>query len=270
MQEEMQVEDEISLSDIFHALWAKIWILVATLLIGVIAGGAFGFLRYYNVHYYGADVTYFVWGIKTETTTSGETTSQTTQFISDTTIERIISILPSNDFQRELMQHLPEAENIEEGSKEERDFFELLDDSVTYSYVENTSQITAEVSVLNDEQLAAHLIESIRTVLPEYITNWLQTDPSIEVEFRLLYDTNCRLLNPGQWVTEGIKYGALIGLAALVIACVVVIVTDRTDTRLRDYQKVSQKFRIPVLGVIPRFTDLHEIGERKNQTEVRK
>ena len=25
MQEEMQVEDEISLSDIFHALWAKIW-----------------------------------------------------------------------------------------------------------------------------------------------------------------------------------------------------------------------------------------------------
>ena len=75
MQEEMQVEDEISLSDIFHALWAKIWILVATLLIGVIAGGAFGFLRYYNVHYYGADVTYFVWGIKTETTTSGETRS---------------------------------------------------------------------------------------------------------------------------------------------------------------------------------------------------
>ena len=270
MQEEMQVEDEISLSDIFHALWAKIWILVATLLIGVIAGGAFGFLRYYNVHYYGADVTYFVWGIKTETTTSGETTSQTTQFISDTTIERIISILPSNDFQRELMQHLPEAENIEEGSKEERDFFELLDDSVTYSYVENTSQITAEVSVLNDEQLAAHLIESIRTVLPEYITNWLQTDPSIEVEFRLLYDTNCRLLNPGQWVTEGIKYGALIGLAALVVACVVVIVADRTDTRLRDYQKVSQRFRIPVLGVIPRFADLHEVGERKNQTEVRK
>ena len=71
-------------------------------------------------------------------------------------------------------------------------------------------------------------------------------------------------------MTEGIKYGALIGLAALVIACVIVIVADRTDTRLRDYQKVSQKFRIPVLGVIPRFTDLHEIGERKNQTEVRK
>lgn len=272
MQEEVQTEDEISLSDIFRALWAKVWILVAALILGIAIGGGFGFLRYYNVHYYGADVTYFVWGIKTETTTSGDGATQTTttQFISDSTIQRIINILPSNDFQRELMKNLPEAEGIEEGSKEERDFFKLIDDSVSYSFLENTSQITAAVSVLNDEQLAAHLLDSINSTLPAYITDWLQTDPSIEVEFRLLYDINCRLLNPNQWVTKGIKYGALLGLAALVIACVAVVVVDRTDTRLRDYHKVAQKFNLPVLGVIPRISESHEAAAQKDGTEVRK
>lgn len=272
MQEEVQTEDEISLSDIFRALWAKVWILVAALILGIAIGGGFGFLRYYNVHYYGADVTYFVWGIKTETTTSGdgETQTTTTQFISDTTIQRIINILPSNDFQRELMKNLPEAADIEQGSEEEREFFRLLDESVSYSFLENTSQITAAVSVLNDEQLAAHLLDSINSTLPTYITDWLQTDPSIEVEFRLLYDINCRLLNPHQWVTEGIKYGALLGLAALVIACVAVVVVDRTDTRLRDYHKVAQKFNLPVLGVIPRISESHEAAAQKDGTEVRK
>lgn len=143
------------------------------------------------------------------------------------------------------MKNLPEAADIEQGSEEEREFFRLLDESVSYSFLENTSQITAAVSVLNDEQLAAHLLDSINSTLPAYITDWLQTDPSIEVEFRLLYDINCRLLNPHQWVTEGIKYGALLGLAALVIACVAVVVVDRTDTRLRDYHKVAQKFNLP-------------------------
>ena len=161
MQEEVQTEDEISLSDIFRALWAKVWILVAALILGIAIGGGFGSLRYYNVHYYGADVIYFVWGIKTETIDDGETQTTTTQFISDTTIQRIINILPSNDFQRELMKNLPEAADIEQGSEEEREFFRLLDESVSYSFLENTSQITAAVSVLNDEQLAAHLLDII-------------------------------------------------------------------------------------------------------------
>ena len=44
MQEEMQTEDEISLSDIFRALWSKIWIIIASLRAGVILGGVFGFV----------------------------------------------------------------------------------------------------------------------------------------------------------------------------------------------------------------------------------
>ena len=56
MQEEMQTEDEISLSDIFRALWSKIWIIIASLLAGVILGAVFGFVKYHDVHYYRADV----------------------------------------------------------------------------------------------------------------------------------------------------------------------------------------------------------------------
>lgn len=60
MQEEVVSEGEISLSDIFRALWAKIWIILASLLVGVIVGGTLGFVKNHDVHYYGASVDLFL------------------------------------------------------------------------------------------------------------------------------------------------------------------------------------------------------------------
>ena len=69
---------------------------------------------------------------------------------------------------------------------------------------------------------------------------------------------------------EGIKYGALIGLAALVVACVAVVIAERADTRLHDYEKVAQKFNVPVLGVIPRISDIEHTHIQRNKTEGKK
>ena len=66
MQEEVVSEGEISLSDIFRALWAKIWIILASLLVGVIVGGTLGFVKNHDVHYYGASVDYFITSNKTD------------------------------------------------------------------------------------------------------------------------------------------------------------------------------------------------------------
>jgi hypothetical protein len=50
-----------------------------------------------------------------------------------------------------------------------------------------------------------------------------------------------------------IKYGALVGLVAAVAVCLIIILIDRMDTRLRNVDVVTQKFDLPVLGVIPRI-----------------
>ena len=43
------------------------------------------------------------------------------------------------------------------------------------------------------------------------------------------------------------------GKLAVAIAAVTVIILDRSDKRLRDYDAVSKKLNIPVIGVIPKF-----------------
>ena len=258
MQEEIESEEELSLSEIFRALKAKIWVLLVTLIIGIAAGGGFGFLRYCNVHYYGADVTYFV---SNSAINDENSTGQAAQTLTESALKNINGLLNTNYFQRLLMEGLPEAEGIEPDSKKEQNFFKLLSQSITYSYIVGESKITASVSVLNDPTFAAHLFDQVKAILPDFISTMLSTTDKNIV---------CTQLSYQQWVTEGIKYGALIGLAALVIACVAVVLAERADTRLHDYEKVAQKFNVPVLGVIPRISDIEARHAQRNKTEDRK
>lgn len=254
MQEEIQTEDEISLSDILRALVAKIWVLLAVLIIGGIAGGAFGFLRYYNVHYYGTELTYFV-----SSTGKEDSDSQTpsdgaiTQSYSESILKMVTRLLNSKVFERTLMQDLPQAAGIAQDTEEEEKFFELLEDTVSYTYTVGENTLTVSVSALNDEALASDLLNQIKAKLPSFIQQNMNNNLYGTTYCKLIDWGLCGLLNPGQWLTEGIKYGLLLGLAAFVIGCVVVIVVDRTDDRLRDYRKFSDRIHIPVLGVIPRI-----------------
>lgn len=60
MKEELQVEEELSLSDIFRTLLAKIKLLIIVLLVGVFVGGAAGALLTMNIHYYGTEIQFYV------------------------------------------------------------------------------------------------------------------------------------------------------------------------------------------------------------------
>lgn len=60
MKEELQVEEELSLSEIFRTLLTKIKLLVIVLLAGVIVGGAAGGLLTMNTHYYGTEIEFYV------------------------------------------------------------------------------------------------------------------------------------------------------------------------------------------------------------------
>ena len=54
---------------------------------------------------------------------------------------------------------------------------------------------------------------------------------------------------------SAIKFAVLFALMAVVIASVVVIIIDRSDKRVRDYDQVSRMLNIPLLGVIPSIAE---------------
>ena len=92
------------------------------------------------------------------------------------------------------------------------------------------------------------------------------------------YDgTNCQitstassihLTNPGYMRNQAIKMGILFGLVAAVIACIIIIVIDRSDKRLRDHEVITKAFNVPVLGVVPTIDTDAIISKKAKLKEV--
>lgn len=154
-------------------------------------------------------------------------------------------------------------------------------ESINYRYYDETetdvddlarSFIYVNVSVLNDEELANDLFDQLLIMLPRYVEKNMAI-PSGYI------GTNCQRItrlneveqtNSGYMLKTAIKYALLFGAVALVIASVVVIVIDRSNTRLRNYEATMEKFNVPVLGVIPTITEGENSEESKSDTEVQK
>jgi hypothetical protein len=88
---------------------------------------------------------------------------------------------------------------------------------------------------------------------------------------RITRDDGIVNTNQGYTLSTAVKYGLLAGAAALVLACVAVIVLDRSDKRLRNYEQTMSAFNVPVLGVIPTIEKDEEpkddtMAEVKNET----
>ena len=139
----------------------------------------------------------------------------------------------------------------------------LVISSISYSYYDEADEkivsdlarsfIYVKISVLNDVSLAEKYYERIIELVPVFI----ETNMSVPSG----YDgTNCQRItrsdkisrtNENVMVKTAMKYGLLLAAAALVVACVAVIIVDRSDKRLRSVEQITDTLDIPVLGVIP-------------------
>ncbi len=115
------------------------------------------------------------------------------------------------------------------------------------------SFIYVKISVLNDKKFAETLLTKVKELVPTYIEDNMAV-PSGYV------GTNCQaittmddilLTNPSYTVTTAIKYAVLLAVAAFVIACVIIVIIDRTDKRLRDPDDIKRTYNVPLLGVVP-------------------
>lgn len=300
MEEHIGVKDEITLSELFKILWRKALVLILALVIGVIAGGAFGVLQTWNVHYYGTTVEFYVNPSKSADADS-ETGSQYGVYgaYGKPVMESMVELLNSEGFAEVLM--LEDNDMPKKGISAEIDALieagdaaaalaawrktenyekaiSLVSASTSYACIEETSSTATEnlaksfiivkISVLNNEENAKFLLERIKTRVPAYVSkNMIKPDG---------YDTtNCqritrlddvKLLNPGNLQSTAIKYGLLLGAATFLAACVAVIVVDYSDKRLRNFERTMEQLGVPVLGVIP--TILENAPKAQTDKEV--
>ncbi len=156
----------------------------------------------------------------------------------------------------------------------------LIKSSVSYSYLKESSSSSSnandfarsffyvEIVMLNNKEFSEFLLERIKEEMPLYIEANMAIPAGYEA-------TNCALttcvdsireLNPDLMKNQAIKYGALFAVAALVVVCVILILVDNADKKLRDYDVLTQVLNLPILGVIPSI----EMMESETVSNIKK
>ena len=149
-------------------------------------------------------------------------------------------------------------------------------DCIRYSFLQDSEQannadsvarsfIYVHISVLNDQAFANDLLKKIKNIIPAYVEANMAIPSGYEGTNcqRITRTDNIALTNAGFTTTQAIKYGLLVAIAAFVVACIVIIIVDKSDKRLRELSVITNNFNIPVLGVIPSI----EILEQATKTE---
>ena len=170
-------------------------------------------------------------------------------------------------------------------TNEYKNFLKKVNSAVKFSYLEDDSEkadannlarsfIYVNISVSNDKEFAEELLKSVKNIVPWYV----EKNMTIPAD----YDgTNCQkitvleeivLTNPGYTTKSVFKYSILFAAVAEVIACVLIVLIDRSDKRLRDYEMVMRTLDVPVLGVIPTIEPIVQKAKTavNVKTEVKK
>ncbi len=149
---------------------------------------------------------------------------------------------------------------------------------VSYSYLGETedrenanelarSFIYVSISVREDDgTIANELRTKVINIVPEYIKKHMAIPNGYQ-------STNCQRItrtdevyhtNQGNATNQMIKMGILLAVAAGIVACIIIIVNDRSDKRLRDQETITRLFNIPVLGVVPTIEDSLQNNAKKD------
>ena len=162
--------------------------------------------------------------------------------------------------------------------------------AVSYSYLESTdilsdannlarSFIYVTISYCSDQKdvppaVVTQLREKILNVVPAYIEENMAVPSDYEGTKcqRITRTDDIHRTNPGYTTTQAIKYALLVGAASLVVACIVIVIIDRSDKRLRDPDTIIKKFNVPVLSIVPTIADIeaYKAIQAKNRKKAKK
>jgi capsular polysaccharide biosynthesis protein len=300
MDNEIRTEDEISLADIFSCLLSKLRLLIVLFLVGLVAGGAFGFLKSYDVVYYGTEMSFFVSPEKASGGTGDDTNTNVIYgTYGNTVMDTMIKFLSTEKAAEEFVADMefeglpkkpdPKAEPAEYTAqvKAYNKMIDKVQKSLSFTYssqttadkqialdIESKNFIYVELEVKEEgiytKEFTAELLRQLQVKIPKIVkATMLNPDENKYVT------TGCTLVTPlypivecmneTYALTETIKFAALVGLATLLVACIVVVVVERLDKRVKEVESIEKKFSLPVLGVIPSILSQTETDKRGNE-----
>ena len=312
MEERVQIEESISLLDIVKILVNKLVLLIMVGITSGLLGGVVAIAKTHNVNYWGTTVEFYVNPYKNADDEDSGNSGNSSQYgvygaYGRHVMDNIVKLLSSESFSEFLIDGVTETTEFGEeivsspmhnipqkmglNSKGERymtneykNFLKKVNNAVTFSYLEEDagtdannlarSFIYVNISVSNDKEFAEELLKSVKNVVPWYV----EKNMTIPTD----YDgTNCQkitvleeivLTNPGYTTKSVFKYSILFAAVAEIVTCVLLVVIDRSDKRLRDYEMVMRTLDVPVLGVIPTIEPIVQKAKAAAnvKTEVKK
>lgn len=152
--------------------------------------------------------------------------------------------------------------------------------AVSFSIPQNASASTGEsasmlnfirvnISVLNDAEFAKELLETIKTVVPNFIKAMLPPPKgytNINCQ-KITRNDDIGMTNPGYTKRQAIIYGMGGAAFAGLIACVIVILVDRSNKCLRNYEVIPRNFNVPILGIIPTIEDMIPTNDKNAEVK---
>jgi hypothetical protein len=115
------------------------------------------------------------------------------------------------------------------------------------------SFIYANISVLGDEAFANTLYEAVKKFVPIYVEENMTVPQGYEGTNcqRITRSDDVHLTNANYTLKQAIKYALVFAAAAFAITALVLVIIDKSDKRLRDYELITKEFNVPILGVVP-------------------
>ncbi len=260
MAEQNNVKPELSLAEIFKILLKKFKILLITLLAGIVVGAGFGLVSTKSVETYGTQINFYVNPVKEKSE------SQIINGTYGVEVLKGASTLLMQDYFAELLlldeNGVPMPDTTEEvdalrdaartaweqGASDAEDLTEDALDAfrTTSQYVSLIQQIRSALSVFYDEEATSFIYVQIKVPnnkalaefvyrqlcekVPEYLVESLPLptgyDKTICTKMSLI--DGVRSLGQASPASASIKYALVLGLASLLVGCVVVVVLERT------------------------------------------
>lgn len=260
MAEQNNVKSELSLAEIFKILLKKFKILLITLLAGIVVGAGFGLASTKSVNAYGTQINFFANPVK-ETSSSqiingtyGENVMSlaSTLLVQDYFAELLLldeNGVPIPDTTEEADALRDAARTAwEQGASNAEDLTEdaVYEFRTTSQYVSLIQQIKSALNVYYDEKVTSFIYVQIKVPnnkafaeflyyqlckkVPEYLVESLPLPKDYDKTIceKMSRIDGVRLLGQASPVAACIKYALVLGLASLLVGCVVVVVLERT------------------------------------------
>ena len=173
-------------------------------------------------------------------------------------------------------------------------YMKFVSSSISYSYDHsvNPNAFSMLVSVKNDEEAAAKLLKAAKKLVQEEVSGTKDEEGNILRPGRIIVPASTKTVEGNRWTVTSytaecdpmtinrshelnagyakkktILFATLFGLGALIVACVIAVIADNSDERLRDYESFSKSLGVPVLGVIPSIDRLSDYEYKQKHKE---